>query len=225
MTTSEIPADSNTVVPAAAPVSPAEWRVERRDYYVGVTHKLLIGVLGLAAALVIMVIVIGYLVTRGPVIQNYGLTPDLRVIEMAAVDQPMVTEQQMRNWAADALRAIYSYDFVHWRDQLNSNRALFSTDEAFAGFVAAMQQSGALNTVRRKKLVVSSILREPPNITNKGLYQGRYSWRVQVPINVRYESASSSMTQELLVNLLVQRVPQTVNPRGLGISQIIAPRQ
>lgn len=211
--------------PEEPPVSPAVWRAERRDYYVHTTHKLLVVVLVMGVALAGMTFITGWAVTREPVIQNFGLTPELRVIDMVPVSKPVYTEQEIRNWVADAVRTIYSYNFVHWRDQLNDTRSLFATDEAFSSFVQAMQASGVLNTVRSKRLVVSSILRKPPNILNKGMYKGRYSWRVEVPVNIRYESSSTSLTQELLVKVLVQRVAQTTNPRGLGIAQIIAPRK
>ena len=204
--------------------SPAQMRLERRDYYVGVTHRLLVLVLVLGGALVVSLGTNFYYATRAPVIQNFAMTSDLRVQKLAPLGEPLVTEQGLRNWVADALRDIYSYDFVHWRDQLNSNRVLFTSNESFNSFVKAMDASGSLEAVRKNKLVVSSILQEPPNIVKQGIANGRVSWRLEVPLTVRYESASSSMTQQLLVRLVVQRVEQTENPRGLGITQIIAPR-
>jgi hypothetical protein len=64
----------------------------------------------------------------------------------------------------------------------------------------------------------------PPTITKKGPYEGRMSWRVEVPLQINYQSGSTNRTQRLLIHLLVQRVNQTQNARGLGITQLLAPR-
>jgi|AntDeeMinimDraft_5_1070356.scaffolds.fasta_scaffold05531_3 intracellular multiplication protein IcmL len=202
----------------------AQRRIERRDYYQHTTQRLLVMLLTLLVAVIALVAVVGYMALRGPVVSNFAVTPDLRVVKMTGLEEPLVTEQGLRNWAADAVREIYSFDFVHWRDQMSSTRNLFATTQAFNAFVSAVDESGILGTVRRKKLVVSSILKEPANITASGEYKGRYSWRIEVPMRIRYESSSSARTQDLLINLVVQRVSQAENPRGLGISQIIAPR-
>jgi intracellular multiplication protein IcmL len=60
-----------------------------------------------------------------------------------------------------------------------------------------------------------------PIILEKGMLSGRYSWRVQMPILVTYQSASEFTQQNIVVTMLITRISTIESPRGIGIAQII----
>lgn len=208
----------------AAPHGAAEV-LERRAHYQNMTHRLLPILLFMSLTLAAMTLAMGFFALRPPTVLNYAVTDDLRVIELTPLREPAVTEAGLLNWVADSVREIYSYDFVHWREQLQAVRGLFVDEAAFEAYVKALVSSGNLDAVRSRRYVVSAVLDEPPNILNSGMLNGRFSWQLEVPVRVRYESANEDTSQELLVKVLVQRVSQVQNARGLGISQIVAPRR
>jgi len=88
-------------------------------------------------------------------------------------------------------------------------------------FEMPLQQSNNLDAVKAKKLIVSAVATRAPIILQKGLLNGAYSWRVQMPILVTYQSASEFSQQNNVVTMLITRVPSLNSPRGIGISQFV----
>lgn len=84
-----------------------------------------------------------------------------------------------------------------------------------------MQQSNNLEAVKAKKLIVSAVATRAPIILQKGLLNGLYSWRIQMPILVTYQSASEFSQQNNVVTMLITRVSTLNSPRGIGIAQFV----
>ena len=84
-----------------------------------------------------------------------------------------------------------------------------------------MQESNNLDAVKAKKLIVSAVATRAPIILQKGILNSRYSWRVQMPILVTYQSASEFSQQNNVVTMLITRVPTLNSPRGIGIAQFV----
>ncbi len=61
-----------------------------------------------------------------------------------------------------------------------------------------------------------------PVLINQGLVQGRYAWKLSMPLLVTYQSSERTVPQNLMVEIVVVRQPETEHPRGLGIAQLIA---
>ena len=75
--------------------------------------------------------------------------------------------------------------------------------------------------VKAKKLIVSAVATKAPVILQKGLLNGVYAWRVQMPLLVTYQSANEFSQQNNVVTILISRVPTLNSPRGIGIAQFI----
>jgi intracellular multiplication protein IcmL len=52
--------------------------------------------------------------------------------------------------------------------------------------------------------------------------RGRYQWQVELPIVVSYQAGSLSRADNLLLTLLIVRVPKLESPNGVGIEQWVA---
>ena len=85
----------------------------------------------------------------------------------------------------------------------------------------ALQQSSNLEAVKSKKLIVSAVATRAPIILQKGELNGSFSWRVQMPILVTYQSASEFTQQNNVVTMLITRISTLQSPRGIGISQFV----
>jgi intracellular multiplication protein IcmL len=55
-----------------------------------------------------------------------------------------------------------------------------------------------------------------------GPLDGVFTWTIQIPITVVYQSASASSQQDLVVTLMVKRISTLTNPNGIGIANYIA---
>ena len=77
-----------------------------------------------------------------------------------------------------------------------------------------------------KQLVVSAVATGTPVITQEGVVDGRYSWNVQIPLLLSYQSSSeTNFSQPVIVTMLITRVPVLNNPRGIAIAQFYASSQ
>jgi intracellular multiplication protein IcmL len=74
--------------------------------------------------------------------------------------------------------------------------------------------------VVKKQLFVNGVVAGVPVISNQNELPGRgYTWRVQIPFLVSYQSSDQTTTERYIVVMMIVKVPTTVNPEGIGIDQ------
>lgn len=187
-----------------------------RDNYRRFTVVLIISIL----INVILAIVILYLITHPPKPKYFATTINGEITEITPIDQPNQSDSAILQWTNQAAIAAFTYNFVNYRQELQAASSFF-TPQGWRQFLNALNDSNNLQAVREKRLVVSAVATRAPIILEKGRLNGTYSWRVQMPILVTYQSASEFSQQNNTVTMLVQRVSTLNSPRGIGISQFI----
>lgn len=188
-----------------------------RDNYRKVVGMLLFSVLimtTLAGGLI-------YLLTHPPQPRYFATTVDGRISPLIPLDQPNVSQSALLQWANTAAIAAYTYNFVNYRQALQEASAYFTPD-GWAAFMEALESSNNLTAVQAKKLVVSAVATGAPVILQQGLLSGIYSWRVQMPMLVTYQSASQFSRQSIIVTMLITRISTLNSPQGIGIAQFVA---
>ena len=98
---------------------------------------------------------------------------------------------------------------------------IYYTQNGYRQLSEALTNSNTIKDVREKKLVTSEVATGAPIILDEGIFQGRYYWRLQTPIQVTYQSASELIIQKLVVTMIVSRVPVEEKPKGIGIESIV----
>lgn len=152
----------------------------------------------------------------------FAVDPEGGITEVIPLERPIQSTTEVLNWAADSLVRSFTLSFANYQQQLSDNRNLF-TEPGWTGFEAALSRNKILDTVIKQKLVTSAVPNGAPVVVSQGVVEsGRYGWRIQMPLTVTYESASARTSQTFNVEAVVVRRPETENPRGLGIGQIIA---
>jgi len=187
-----------------------------RDSYRRVLIVLLISIvinLSLAAVLV-------YMITHPPLPRYFATSINGRITPLFALDEPNQSDSAVLQWANQAAIAAFSYNFVNYREELQAASGFF-TGAGWKQFLDALQQSNNLDAVKAKKLIVSAVATRAPIILRKGVLNGRYSWRVQMPILVTYQSAREFSQSNNIVTMLIRRVSTLNSPRGIGISQFV----
>jgi intracellular multiplication protein IcmL len=97
-------------------------------------------------------------------------------------------------------------DILHLRDGRNLKKAL--TD------------SGNLDAVVQKKLVISAIATGSPVILNRESENGKFTWQVQLPLLVTWQSANDNIQSHLVVNMRI--VKMSDKERDFAINSFIA---
>lgn len=145
-----------------------------------------------------------------------------RVVPVTPLDEPVQSTAEVLDWFRIAVVESLTMSFTDHKVRLQANRR-FYTDDGWESFEQALQRSAIVETVVDRKLVTSVVPTGAPVILESNvLRNGRFGWRVEMPVLVSYESASTRETQKYTIVAVIVRRPEVESPRGLGISQIVA---
>jgi intracellular multiplication protein IcmL len=153
--------------------------------------------------------------------EYFATTADGRLIPLIPISEPYVPQEVLLGWVSQAVAQAYTFDHVHQQEQLSRMRELF-TVPGFNSHRKALEDSGLWTAVNERRLVTQVVATAPPIVTNQGVLARRYVWRLEAPIKISYQGASStSAPQENLAEVLVVRVPTHEAPRGYAIHQLV----
>lgn len=192
----------------------------RNNFYRDSHRKVMLCLLLAIATIILLCGSLAYVVTHPPAPKYFATTIDGRIIPLIPLSEPNMPNSGVLLWANQAATAAFTYDFVNYRQALQSASNYF-TAEGWRDFLSALTSSNNLNAVIVKKLVVSSAATGAPVILQQGLLNGNYAWRIQLPMVVTYQSASQVATQNVMVTMLVVRVSTLNSSRGIGIAQFV----
>lgn len=166
-----------------------------------------------------------YLFVNPPTPKYFATSTNGRITPITPLNQPSQSDSAILQWASQAAISAFTYNFVNYRNELQAASEFF-TPQGWREFLNALSSSNNLDAVRSKRLVVSAVLTQAPIIIEKGvMVRGAYSWRIQMPILVTYQSASEFSQQRNIVTMLITRVSTLNSPRGIGIAQFIVSPQ
>lgn len=183
-------------------------------------QKLMFAMLIMVIVIFVMGFMLTYIITHPPEPKYFATSINGRITPLTALTEPNQSDSAVLQWANQAAIAAFTYNFVNYRDELEASSAFFTT-EGWQQFMEALQQSNNLEQVKAKKLIVSAVATRAPIILQKGVLSDRFSWRVQMPILVTYQSASEFYQQNNVVTMLITRISTLDSPRGIGISQFV----
>lgn len=192
----------------------------RNNFYRDGLRKTILGLMISLMINLLMGWIIFYMVTHPPLPKYFATSISGRITPLFPLNEPNQADSAILQWANQAAIAAFTYNFVNYRSELQASSGFF-TAEGWQQFLNALEQSNNLDAVKAKKLIVSSVATRAPIILQKGILNGRYSWRVQMPILVTYQSASEFSQQNNVVTMLITRVSTLNSPRGIGIAQFV----
>lgn len=194
--------------------------VTRNQFYRDGQHKMVIMLLLSMVTNILLVAAIGYIFLHPPEPKYFATSINGRITPLFPLDEPNQSDSAVLQWANQAATAAFTYNFVNYHTELQSSSGFFTAD-GWTQFLTALKDSNNLEAVKAKKLIVSAVATRAPVILQKGLLNGRYSWRIQMPILVTYQSASEFSQANNVVTMLITRVSTLNSPRGIGIAQFV----
>ncbi|KTD32659.1 protein IcmL (DotI) [Legionella moravica] len=192
----------------------------RNQFYKDSQRKVILALLIAIVVNFILGSMLVYILTHPPAPRYFATTINGRITPLFPLNEPNQSDSAVLQWANQAAIAAFTYNFVNYRDELQASSGFFTAD-GWDQFLNALQSSNNLDAVKAKKLIVSAVATRAPIILQKGVLNGSYSWRVQMPILVTYQSASEFTQQNNVVTMLITRVSTLNSPRGIGISQFV----
>ncbi len=196
--------------------------VRMRNEFYRDNYRRVIAILLLAFLIIaLLVSALIYVVTHPPAPKYFATNTSGRIVPLMPLDQPNLSTAALLQWANTAAIAAFTYNFVDYRAQLQAASEFF-TPEGWQAYLQSLQTSQNLTAVKAKNLVVSAVATGAPVINQQGVVDGRYTWEIQMPLLVTYQSASQITPQSLMLNMVITRVSTLDSPRGIGIAQFIA---
>lgn len=151
----------------------------------------------------------------------FAATNDGRILPLVPLSRPAMNDRRVVTWATDVAISAYSFDFLNWRKVLSGLSQDFTRD-GYSSFIGSLKASGNLDLVLKNRMVTSAVPAAAGVVVAKGKLGGIYAWKIQVPVLVTYQAAKSSVSQNLVVTLLVVRRSVLSHPKGLAVSQFLA---
>jgi len=143
-------------------------------------------------------------------------TEDGRLIPIAPLSQPVKSNPVIIAWANMAAAKINSLNFVDYKRQLQESSNFF-TASGWRNYRASFLATGNLDYIIANKFVVEAVATGAPKITEQGLLDGRYTWRLSLQLLIKYQGAGGDNTQAQTVTMMIRREDVSVNPSGIGI--------
>lgn len=175
-------------------------------------------VMAITASVIAMVIAFLAWTTRPRA--QYLVIQDGKILQDKPITQAINNSDQVATWTSNQLQEIFTFDFVHYRDQIESHKMSF-THEGWIAFLKALKDSKLPQSVKEERQVVSSIPTSAPRVMAEGVFNGRYAWKIEQDFLLTFYTGNVSQTQNIKMNVLVVRVPTYENPSGVGIQQLI----
>ena len=137
--------------------------------------------------------------------------------------EPMISQARVRTFAGDAAVSFFSFDYFNFQPVLVSALRQFATPAGRERISAELDRNGMLREIRNRRAESIAVVRSPPNISEEGRTNGRYYWRVEVPIRVFYRANVDTIVDDRMLIMTVVRIkPSAENPSGIGVDGFIA---
>lgn len=169
---------------------------------------------------VILVCAITYRYLNPPKPEYFAANSQYQLIKWHPLSDPIVDNNYVLQWVTTAVLASFSLDYVHWRGQLQRASNYF-TPSGWYWFLSAFKKSGNLETLKTLKMVSSAQVTAAPIVEYQAVLDGRYVWKIKLPIVVTYTSATKTINQPLKVTLIVERVSVEDSPDRMAINQFL----
>ena len=175
----------------------------------------------MSAVTALSVVVASYALLKQPEPIYFAARQDGGILPLVPVSSPYLSDGEVTNFAVQAVTRALTFDFANWRSSLTDAAAYFERPGGWNDFLDALDSSGMLAYIREHRLV-STVVANGAAIIDSGLdSRRRFSWTVQIPLNITYESASELSRDQRLAELVVSRLPTWEAPEAVGITRII----
>ncbi len=175
--------------------------------------------------ILLLVIILGigslfFLVAQQPTPRSYSLDPAGNKKSLVILSMPILAPSKLLQWAHNVAVEAYTYNFVNYEQMIEQLKAYF-TEEGWDYFENALQTTGDLNAVISKKLIVSAVSIGAPVILERMFVGGRFSWKVQIPLLISYQSPNEQVQKPVIVMMIISRMPTNKFPNGIAVASFI----
>jgi len=182
--------------------------------------QLLMAICIAIAVLLVISLIVLYQVFHRPTPLLQARAPNGSLLTLTPHDSPNLAPDTILHWASEAIVAAYTFSFdpTYAAQQAALARPYF-TKTGWGDYQSSV--ASLMRTVVQNQLFVNSVVYNPPIIASQGDIGNGYTWEIQVPLLVTYQSSEKTVRNYYLVLLSIQRVQASENPAGIGINRFV----
>ena len=147
----------------------------------------------------------------------FALAENGTIMPIIPISEPHYSNGQVTNFAVEAITKALTMNFATWKQDMMEASDYFEQPQGFENFVEVMTSSGMLDLIRNRR-VISTVVANGGMIVQAGLDNGVYTWVVQVPITITYQSNTQTSSENRVAEVRIKRLSTWQTPRGMGIS-------
>lgn len=145
------------------------------------------------------------------------------VCEAIPLTEPNISQALLSDFASRAAISVHTYSYINWRENLSYATQEYFTPVGGRAFLDAFAQSRILREVQRSYYVVSSVSSGVPVVERSGIDNGRYFWKVQVPITITYRQNADYKAENRIIEMTLVRIdPSPANPNGVAVDGFVS---
>ena len=191
----------------------------RYEFYRDGYRKILSLVMLSMALNMLLAYAVYYIAMHPPTPRYFATSVDGQIMAVRPLDDPVYSTADILSWSTNVAITAYTYDYINFRGDLQNVASSFTSD-GWGMFLNALKNSRMLDTVMAQKLVMTASPTGAPVIQQQGIVNGRYSWKISIPMLVKLNGATM-ISQPVQVYMMLQRVALANNPKGIAINSFI----
>lgn len=187
-------------------------------YLTYVTYVLHRAILGTFIFLFISISINLYFFFEGVNPKIISLTPDMRVIDIATLDKPIVSNAGLLSWYQQAITDTFTFSFSDWKKRLTDVREKYS-ESAFTGVANGLRDKIQKMEAERSTAIVKVV--ESPRLLDKMVVNGIMTWIVEAKIDIITEGLKERKTHRIISKAYIVRADPSETKNGIKIDKII----
>jgi intracellular multiplication protein IcmL len=191
----------------------------KTEFYKDGFSRVLLALLLILSAIAALIALSVYLFITKPDPVYFATDNEFRVLAPVPLDKPYLSDADLLQWVSTAFPNAFSYNFISYQAELKAATQDF-TSKGWQNLLGQLTNYHAdFAYLQNAKMFVKSQLTGAPFILNKGLLpEGKYAWKVQIPMNVSY--SNNMATRSLVIVAVIVRVSTLNNLNGVGIDDM-----
>lgn len=192
----------------------------REDFYRDGFKKALIVLIMMTGIVIALFALSLFLWFAKPNTVYFASDNDWRIVPLVPIDQPYLNTPDLLQWVSNVLPMLFTFDFVNYDDQVKQLQHYFTPD-GWNKFLDQLHNDLNTDLIEKNKSFINAKAGGAPYVLNQGVLSGRYAWWVQMPIIIDYSTWDKSNEQNIVVQVLLVRVPMIDNFHGISIDNMI----
>lgn len=184
------------------------------------------GIWLLRALLFIQIIFVGLLATfmvlqfvKEPKPVYFPIKKADQLIDSVPLDQKTLTEAELLNWVTEAIIVSFSFNYHNYTKITDKVESYFDKF-GMESYIDLLRKDENVQKIVLNKLIVSGRPISAPRIIKEQIINDVYACAVELELNLKFRNQIFSSSKDLILTLLVLRVPETVSPVGVKIVKI-----